>query len=61
MFHEDFEFDSDLDPGGTLLDMINLTGLKFPPRGVEDTEAKTTGHLNSLMGSLIVYRRILKV
>ena len=65
VFHEDLELDVSFEPGGTLSDIIwdplepgsnnTFTGLNLPPRGVEDTEAKTTGRLDSLTGSFAIF------
>ena len=65
VFHEDFELEVSFDPGGTLSDVIRdpldpgsnntLTGLKLPPRDVEDTETKTTGRLDSFTGVVVFF------
>ena len=68
VFHEDFELDVSFEPGGTLSDVIRdplepgsnntFTGLNLPPRGVEETEAKTTGRLDSFTGVFAFFQWI---
>ena len=61
--HENLALEDDFDPVGTSSEMSDdllkpgssstLAGLKSPPRGTEDTEARAAGHVDSLMGLLI--------